>query len=165
MLLIELPRSEATLIAALIAFFGGVITTFGVFYLRRREKRAKLRVSILTELNLAKEAIDRAAEYELDEVQEGPLHTQVFDDVYDAQKSEIGLLSKRELRPVITYYGNLKVAQQQLEQEEFESFIEDTAPDLKRARDLAEERVERHSKRLRIVWVSIVRYQEWQDSG
>lgn len=140
-------RNIAVITAAIIGFIGGIFSTFGIYIIRKRERKKKLRKALLVEIQIPKETINKAARIDSSNIAdiEKPAHTGLPTSVHDSHIDDLGLLSSYELEPVITYYSGADVASEQLENFDKEvakeSFVDETAPNLKDARDDAEERI------------------------
>jgi len=144
-----LSSSIATIAAGILGFLGGFFSRTGKYWLKKRERRTKLRRALLAEIQTPKDTINNAAEVE--EIQDfDPVHTVIPTTTYENQVEELGLLSSHEIEPVIKYYNTAKVAKQQLDTIDDvrikRSFIEETAPGLKKSRRDAEKVIKIHMR-------------------
>ncbi|MFB6176316.1 MAG: hypothetical protein ABEI99_04085 [Halobaculum sp.] len=124
----------------LLGFLGGVVTSFGVVFVRRWLRRRGLRQALLAELRLPGATIRRARNREMDDVSE-PVHTQIPMTVYEGRTGSLGLLGRDELEALIRYYEVAKVAREQLEslddEEVAERFFDETVEKLDEQRRAA----------------------------
>lgn len=106
----------STIIGAVVGFTGGLISTFGLFWLRKKNKETKLRRAIYAELD-ASSWIPQLDEDELNSLKssgEKPRNTNIPHTVYDAHIGDIGLLSIDEIENIVDYYDTVYMAEEEL---------------------------------------------------
>lgn len=139
-----LSNAEAILLSGFLGFVGGILSSFGLNLLRRRQQRRSLRRALLQEIELPKAVIERAVEQDVASFN-GPLHTDIPTTVYESNAADIGLLTPEETEAVIAYYGTAAVAKHQLkgldDAATAERFFDTTAKILKRNRQEAVEKL------------------------
>lgn len=143
--LVTLSPEMASLVGAVIGFLGGIISSFGLYWLRMNTRRQALRKAFYQEIEIPAEGIDAAVEGDHDSFA-GPYHEEVPTVIYETQSSNIGLLTPDEVEALIKYYTTALVAQNQLQNFDDEDiatrFFEETLPTLKSHRDAAAETLE-----------------------
>lgn len=141
--MLGLTPTEGTLLTGAVGFFGGLLSSFGLFWLRQRRRRKRLRQSLLRELRVPSDAIERALDTDRGDL-DGPLHAHVPTTVYESQADQIGLLTEAETDEVVGYYSVAAVVATQLERDEPppERFFEETLPLLEGKRTAAIDTVE-----------------------
>lgn len=144
-LLPTLPTVAVQILSAVGGFAGGVATTGAAYLFRRHLRRRKLRRLLKRELEVPERALERIDESDPESL-ERSLHTNVPTSVYEANAGRLGLLAEEEFEPLIVYYTNATIAEEQLgsigDEEVREQFVEDTVPILREKRTEAVEAIE-----------------------
>jgi hypothetical protein len=135
-----LTRGTATLIAAAVGFFGGLLSSFGLYWLRGRRRKRSLRRALKAELEIPADVIRRASKQDPSSFT-GPFHADIPTTIYESQAVDLGRLSETETKRLITYYSTANVAREQLRDLDddavAEQFFDETVPILKRERKKA----------------------------
>lgn len=145
-----LPNVIVPLIVGILGFMGGIFARSVRFWLEKRTRRSKLRTALLTEIKSPERAINKMDKTSAD-TELVKSHTNLPDRVYQEHIDDVGLLARAEVEHVVDYYSIVEVANSQLEaesDERIESFLENTVPGLKNARDDAESILEKHTRLL-----------------
>lgn len=141
--------SLATIVAGVLGLLGGFFSRTGKYWLKKRERRTKVRRSLLAEIQTTKGTIEAAAEIK-DFCEFDPVHTVIPTETYDNQANDIGLLSSHEIGPIVEYYSVAQVGKQQLneinEDKKKRAFVNETAPSLKSTRNEAEKMLKKHDR-------------------
>lgn len=137
--------ATATVITALLGFLGGLFSSFGLFWWQGRVRRQSLRRALHRELEIPAAVFERAARADPDSLGE-QFHAEIPTVVFESQADDIGLLSRDEIDPLVTYYSTARVAREQLrsldDDRVAEQFLEETVPVLRRSRQRAVEEIE-----------------------
>jgi len=143
-----LTRVTATLISAAIGFSGGLLSSFGLYWLQGRRRKKSLRRALYTELEIPADVIQRANRQNPDSFT-GPFHGDIPTTMYESQAVDLGRLPEDEMRQLISYYSTASVAKEQLQnlddEDVAELFFENTIPILKRTREDAAEELKKDS--------------------
>ncbi len=141
-----LSQPVVTLAAAVIGFLAAIIGRFVARWYEKRIRRKKLRAAFLAEVRATKQALEATSEADEDGV---PVHSNFPDDVYQANHSDIGLLTVPEIERLVNYYNLLYQASEQLDPDEpfgeVSDFVE-TAGDTKEVRKEAETALATHQR-------------------
>lgn len=153
------------LLVAAAGFLAGAFARFVKQWYDKRTRRIKLRKAVLSEVQITEEVLEDAAEQTVDDVDpDSVTHTQFPSQVYEEHVDDIGLLCAPEVPRVVEYYNLLAIAEEQLDPDDgspdVEAFVEETAPNLKRARDDADEALGKHNR-----WFGRYRYRLSQFRG
>lgn len=144
-LLPTLPPVAVQILSVVGGFVGGIGTSLIVYFIRRCVRRQKLRRLLKRELEVPEAALERVDDADPESF-ERSLHSSLPTSVYDANAGKLGLLTEDEFNPLIVYYTNAKVAEEQLKSVEDgevrEQFIEETVPLLRRKRKDALDAIE-----------------------
>jgi hypothetical protein len=112
MMLLQVTLSETarTLFSVGVGFAGGLISSFGLYYVKTFVRTRRLRQAFYEEVKLPAEELEKAHS----EKNIQPLHSTIPTVIYEAESNSIGLLTENEIEDLIAYYNMAMTAEEQL---------------------------------------------------